>query len=118
MVDKGKMAISPKEYRKRVQLTDDFFFNRVMQDKELCRELAERLLGIKVESVEFHETQRVLRRENQSHGIQLDVMQEDSRQVIVFEAQMTNKTASSGERGFIRVCLIRRHCPRAKATEA
>ena len=91
MVDKDKMAISDEEYRKRVCFTDDFFFNRIMQDKELCRELAETLLGIKVESVEFHETQRVLRREKQSHGIQLDVMLEDSRQVIVFEAQMTNK---------------------------
>ena len=83
--------ITPEEYRSRVKFTDDFFFNRVMQDKGLCRELAEVLLGVKVESVEFHETQRVLRREKRSHGIQLDVMLEDSRQVIVFEAQMTNK---------------------------
>ena len=45
------------------RFTDDFFFNRIMQNKELCRELAEVLLGIKVESVEFHETHRVLRRE-------------------------------------------------------
>ena len=62
-----------------------------MQDKKLCRELAEVLLGVKIESVDFHETQRVLRREKHSHGIQLDVMLEDSKRVIVFEAQMANK---------------------------
>ena len=91
MANKDKMQISPEEYKERVRFTDDFFFNRVMQDKELCRQLAEVLLGLKVENVTFHETQRALRREKQSHGIQLDVMLEDSRQVIVFEAQMTNK---------------------------
>ena len=91
MANKDKMTISPEEYRKRVRFTDDFFFNRVMQDKKLCRELAEVLLGVKVESVDFHETQRVLRREKHSHGIQLDVMLEDSKRVIVFEAQMANK---------------------------
>ena len=62
-----------------------------MQDKKLCRQLAEVLLGLKVENVEFHETQRTLRREKHSHGIQLDVILEDSKQVIVFEAQMANK---------------------------
>ena len=83
--------ITPEEYRSRVKFTDDFFFSRLMQDKELCRQLAEVLLGLKVESVTFHETQRALRREKRSHGIQLDVILEDSKRVIVFEAQMANK---------------------------
>ena len=91
MANKNKMTISPEEYKKRVRFTDDFFFGRLMQDKKLCRQLAEVLLGLKVENVEFHETQRALRREKHSHGIQLDVMLEDSKQVIVFEAQMANK---------------------------
>ena len=91
MAKNDKIEITADEYKKRVCFTDDFFFGRLMQDKELCRQLAETLLGIKVESVEFHETQRVLRREKHSHGIQLDVMLEDSRRVIVFEAQMSNK---------------------------
>ena len=85
------VEITPEEYRERVKFTDDFFFNRVMQDKDLCRELAETLLGVKVESVELHETQRFLRREKGTHGIFLDVVIEDSKRVIVFEAQMTSK---------------------------
>lgn len=61
--------ITPEEYRDRVKFTDDFFFNRVMQDKELCRELAETLLNVKAGRVDFHETQRFLRREKGTHGI-------------------------------------------------
>ena len=85
------VQITPEEYRERVKFTDDFFFNRVMQDEDLCRQLAEALLGVKVESVELHETQRFLRRQKGTHGIFLDVVLGDSKRVIVFEAQMSNK---------------------------
>ena len=88
---RAPVQITPEEYRERVKFTDDFFFNRVMQDEELCRQLAEALLGVKVESVKLHETQRFLRRQKGTHGIFLDVVLEDSKRVIVFEAQMRNK---------------------------
>ena len=115
MNEKKVQEITPEEYRKRVRFTDDFFFNRVMQDKELCRNLAEVLLGVKVESVEFHETQRVLRREKKTHGVQLDVILEDSRQVIVFEAQMTNKCDIERRTRFYQGVLDTATLPKGKS---
>lgn len=87
----GGQIITAEEYRKRVKFSDDFFFGRLMQDKDLCSELAEVLLGVRVENVDFHETQRVLRREKDLHGIQLDVIVEDKNKVMIFESQTTNK---------------------------
>ena len=41
----GGQTITPEEYRKRVKFSDDFFFGRLMQDKDLCSELASNMLS-------------------------------------------------------------------------
>ena len=87
MARREKTAITPEEYRKRVRFTDDFFFGHLMQDKELCRRLAEVLLGMKIKSVRLHQTQRELKRERHTHGIRLDAYLEDEDRVIVIEMQ-------------------------------
>ena len=42
---KRRTRLTREEYRKRVKFTDDFFFSRVMQNEDLCRRLAEVLVG-------------------------------------------------------------------------
>ena len=53
-----RKRLTREEYRERVRFTDDFFFSRVMQNEDLCRRLAEVLLGMKIKSVTLHQTQR------------------------------------------------------------
>ena len=88
---KQHKRLTREEYRKRVKFTDDFFFSRVMQDKELCRRLAEVLLGLKIKSVRLHQTQRQLKRERHTHGIRLDAYLEDEDRIVVIEMQTASK---------------------------
>ena len=83
--------LTREEYRKRVKFTDDFFFSRVMQNEELCRRLAEVLLGVKIKRVRLHQTQRQLKRERHTHGIRLDAYLEDEDRIVVIEMQTASK---------------------------
>ena len=42
----------------KLKFHDDFMFGLVMQDKELCREVLECLLGIKIRHLEYAEPQK------------------------------------------------------------
>ena len=58
-----------------------------MQDKDLCRRLAQVLVGVKIKSVRLHQTQRQLKRERYTHGIRLDAYLEDEDRIVVIEMQ-------------------------------
>ncbi len=66
---------------------DDFMFGIVMQDKEICREALECMLGMKIARVEYAEPQRVLDPLYTAHGIRLDVYVQDSDRVYDVEIQ-------------------------------
>ena len=82
-----RKRLTREEYRERVKFTDDFFFGRLMQNEDLCRRLAEVLLGTKIKCVQLHQTQRELKRERHTHGIRLDAYLEDEGRIIVIEMQ-------------------------------
>lgn len=52
-----------------LELTDDFMFMAVMRDEEVCKELLERLLKIKIEKVEYPELQKEIRPYYESKGV-------------------------------------------------
>ena len=52
---------------------DDFMFGIVMQDREICREALECMLGMRIARVDYAEPQRVLDPLYTVHGIRLDV---------------------------------------------
>ncbi len=60
---------------------DDFMFGLVMQDKEICREALECLLGIKIDRLEYIEPQKTIVPVYTSHGIRLDVYVNDGNKV-------------------------------------
>ena len=70
-----------------LELTDDFMFAAVMQDPEVCRELLERLLKIKIEKVEYPELQKEIRPYYESKGVRLDVYVKDSDHIYDIEIQ-------------------------------
>ena len=66
---------------------DDFMFGLVMQDKEICREALECLLGIKIRHVEYSEPQKAIAPLYTAHGIRLDIYVQDGSTVYDVEIQ-------------------------------
>ena len=77
-------GIKPVE---ELELTDDFMFMAVMRNEEVCKELLERLLKIKIEKVEYPELQKEIRPYYESKGVRLDVYVKDSDHIYDIEIQ-------------------------------
>ena len=69
--------------------SDDFMFGKVMEDRELCREVLECLLQESVGELKVVQTQRELRYTVDGKPIRLDVYNEDSYGAI-YDAEMEN----------------------------
>ena len=70
-----------------LKFTDDFMFCHVMKSPELCKGVIERLLGIKVEKIEYPELQKAIRPYYSAHGIRMDVYVKDSDRIFDIEMQ-------------------------------
>ena len=64
-----------------LRFTDDFMFCRVMKNPDLCKGVIERLLGIKVERIEYPELQKEIRPYYSAHGVRMDVYVKDSDRI-------------------------------------
>ena len=62
---------------KDLNLEDDFLFAKVMSDSEICREVLEKILNIKIEKIVILEEQKVIDMLIESKGIRLDVYVKD-----------------------------------------
>ena len=65
-----------------LNLEDDFLFAKVMSDKEICKELLEKILDIEIEKVEMVEEQKTIDLLLESKGIRLDVYVMDENNTI------------------------------------
>ena len=72
-----------------LKFTDDFMFCHVMKSPELCKGVIERLLGIKVDKIEYPELQKEIRPYYSAHGIRMDVYVKDSNRIFDIEMQTT-----------------------------
>ena len=70
-----------------LRFTDDFMFCGVMQNPDLCKGVIERLLGIKVERIEYPELQKEIRPYYSAHGVRMDVYVKDSDRIFDIEMQ-------------------------------
>ena len=68
---------------------DDFMFGVVMQDKELCKEALECMLGFKIDHIEYPEPQRTVAPLYTAHAIRLDVYVKDSNRI--YDVEIQNK---------------------------
>ena len=66
---------------------DDFMFGYIMKNPEICKEVLERLLKIKIEKVEYPELQKSISDFYDSKGIRLDVYVKDSDKIFDIEIQ-------------------------------
>ena len=67
---------------KELNLEDDFLFAKVMSDKNICKELLEKILEIEIEKVEMVEEQKTIDLLLESKGIRLDVYVKDETNAI------------------------------------
>ena len=67
---------------KELNLEDDFLFAKVMSDKEICKELLEKLLNIKIEKIKMPENQKTIDLLLESKGIRLDVYVKDENDTV------------------------------------
>ena len=77
------------------QLTfaDDGMFQAVLRDPQICAELVELLLGIKVKRVEYPELEKVIEPFYTTKGVRLDVYLKDEDKVIDVELQSYEQDA-------------------------
>jgi predicted transposase/invertase (TIGR01784 family) len=81
--DKNKVRlIIMNKTLKELNLEDDFLFAKVMSDKEICKELLEKILEIDIEKVEMVEEQKTIDLLLESKGIRLDVYVRDENNTI------------------------------------
>ena len=77
----------------QLTFSDDWMFQKVMQNPEVCAELVERLLHINIDHVEYPELEKAIAPYYQSKGVRLDVYLKDSDKVIDIECQSNLKPA-------------------------
>ena len=83
-------------YQKPVEeltFADDGMFQAVLRDPQICAELVELLLGIKVKRVEYPELEKVIEPFYTTKGVRLDVYLKDEDKVIDVELQSYEQEA-------------------------
>ena len=71
----------------QLEFTDDYMFGYVMRNPEICKELLERLLKIKIERLEYPELQKSISPYYEAKGVRLDVYVKGSDKVFDIEIQ-------------------------------
>ena len=77
----------------QLTFTDDKMFQTVLNDPQICAELIERLLHVRVDHVEYPELEKAIEPYYTSKGVRLDVYIKDSDKVIDIECQANLKSA-------------------------
>lgn len=102
-----------KEYSK-LTFTDDFMFCKILTSKpELCKELLELILEIKIRKINFPEAQKGIEQTYDGRGIRLDVYVEDADNTVYDIEMQTTKQNDLAKRtryyqGMIDLNLIQR----------
>ena len=77
-------------------IQDNFLFQKVMQNRRICKHLIEKILGIRIEKITFPESEKSVENRYDSKSIRLDVYVHDGNgRVYDIEMQCTN--GSEGE---------------------
>lgn len=87
----------PKQKRRctiweELGISNDFLFGKIMQDKELCKGLLERILpDLEIDHIEYPELQKSIRPDADAKSVRLDVYVRDDKGTIDdVELQMTD----------------------------
>lgn len=70
-----------------LNISDNFIFCKVMHNKDLCKEMLEILLGIKVQDIEYIKSEHPLDDYYKTRGIRMDVFVQESDKIYNMEMQ-------------------------------
>lgn len=74
-----------------LELKNDFLFAKVMRNPELCKEMLETLLELKIDRIEYPEEQKTIDITNDARSVRLDIyVQDDKNTVYNVEIQTTD----------------------------
>lgn len=85
----GQVKNSSPQIYEELTLKDDFMFGKVMQKKELCITMLERLTGNKIEDIKVIEAQKAVKITEDGKGVHYDVYVEDDVEII-YDTEMQN----------------------------
>lgn len=88
--DKNRNELSRGQFSKpweELDITDNYLFCKIMSEPAFCKEMIERILGIKVKSLSFPGAEKQFSGTYVSRGIRLDVAAEDEKNVYDIEFQ-------------------------------
>ena len=72
-------------------IQDNFLFQKVMQNKRICKHLIERILGIQIQEITFPDAEKSIDIRYDSKGIRLDVyVKDENGRIFDIEMQCTN----------------------------
>ena len=77
-----------KQEWKKLTLADDFIFSRIMQNTEICKEVLELLLKIKISNIKFPVAQKVIQTLKASKGVRMDVYVQEADGQRVFDIEI------------------------------
>lgn len=92
------MTTTSKQPRKRstidwdsITISDNYMFVTVFSDPELCRELLQRVLGMRIREVVITQSEKTLKTDPYSHAVRMDVYAADSDTVYDIEMQTSDQ---------------------------
>lgn len=105
----------------QLNLEDDFLFAKVMSDKEVCKKVLEKILGVSIREVSIPATQKTINNLYEGKGIRLDVyINHDEGTVynVEMERGKQKKPSCPRDQDTIRETLILTSFPQGKTTES
>ena len=89
-----------------LKFTDHYMFEKVLQNHEICKELLERLLKIKIDHLEYPEIEKTISPYYETRGVRLDVYLKDSDRFLILNYKIQLILICLCEQDFINQCLI------------
>lgn len=79
MRKRGTVMQNENKTIQELNLEDDFLFAKVMSDKEICRKILEKILGVSIREVSMPVTQKTINMLYEGKGIRLDAYVNDDK---------------------------------------
>ena len=76
------MPYQRKRTLQELNLSDDFLFSKVFSDGEVCRQVLEKILKVKIKKIKFVESQKSIDLVMESKAIRLDIYVQDEEETI------------------------------------
>ena len=92
-MERKNLEVNPMKKFEDLTFADHYIFEKVLQNPDICKELLERLLKIKIEKLEYPEMGKTISPYYETKGVRLDVYIKDSNKV--FDIELQNSTDSS-----------------------